>query len=299
MGTLTGAVVTAVGVAIIVAALRDIFHSLFHPGGHGRLGLLIMRATWIGVRRASGSRPAVLALAGPAGLVSVLVTWAILLAVGWALVIWPSMPGAFVFASGLDPGESPGLTDAIYVSSVTLTTLGYGDVTPAEGWLRILMPLEALLGFALLTASISWLLALYPPLTRRRSLAYELFLMRDAARRSDAGDYLDGPHTLAVYSELTSRLATVQHDLVTFPVSYYFRDVDERFVLAGQVPYLVDLAERGESAGSDPALRWRATMLHRAIDDLAGVIAQRFGSEPPFTTADVLDGYARDHCVAD
>ena len=297
MSTLTGAAVTALGVAVVAAAVRDIFHSLFHPGGHGRLGLLIMRATWRVGRRASRGRPNLLALAGPVALVTVLLSWAVLLAIGWALVIWPSMPDAFVFASGIASGDRAGLTDAIYVSSVTLTTLGFGDITPADGWLRVLLPVEALIGFALLTASISWVLALFPPLTRRRALAYELFLMRatDGAR---VGARLDREHALALYGELTSRLATIQQDLVTFPISYYFRETDERFVLAGQLGYLVRLAEEGESAGGDPALRWRATMLHRAADDLAGVIAQRFGAGPPSTTTAVFDAYARDQCVA-
>jgi Ion channel len=80
--------------------------------------------------------------------------------------------------------EGGRLVDALNVSLVTLTTLGFGDVTPTDAWLRLLAPIEALLGFGLLTASISWLLLIYPALSRRRSLAYEVALLRQAAERA-------------------------------------------------------------------------------------------------------------------
>ena len=297
MHDLPAALITAAGAAIVAATLRDIFHSLLHPGGRGRLGLLVMRGTWLAFRAIGVRRPGALAVAGPAALVAVLGSWALALATGWALVIWPWMPDAFVFAQGLDPGAHPALTDAAYLSLVTLTTLGFGDITPVDGWLRVLLPLEALLGFALLTASISWLLALYPPLSRRRQLAYELFLLREAARAADVRDVLVGQHALSLYADLTSRLAAVQRDLVTFPVTYYFRDEDERFILAAQVPYLLELADHGASDRQDPALRLRAAMLRRAVDDLAAVTAERFHGHAGASTADVLRAYARDHCV--
>nr|WP_281360133.1 potassium channel family protein [Isoptericola halotolerans] len=60
------------------------------------------------------------------------------------------------------------VVDALYLSLVSLTTVGYGDITPLTPWLRIAAPVEGLLGFALLTAAVSWVLQVYPALTRRR-----------------------------------------------------------------------------------------------------------------------------------
>lgn len=62
---------------------------------------------------------------------------------------------------------------------MTLATLGYGDIAPATGWLRALAPLEAVVGFALVTAGISWTLALYPALSRQRALARETSLLAE------------------------------------------------------------------------------------------------------------------------
>lgn len=45
--------------------------------------------------------------------------------------------------------------DALSVSMVTMSTLGFGDITPAAGWLRIATPLEAFFGFALGTMPVA------------------------------------------------------------------------------------------------------------------------------------------------
>lgn len=48
----------------------------------------------------------------------------------WALVYWPQLSAEFRFASGLDAAQPTNFWAAVYVSSVTLATLGYGDITP-------------------------------------------------------------------------------------------------------------------------------------------------------------------------
>lgn len=47
------------------------------------------------------------------------------------------------------------LLDAIYVSAVTYTTVGYGDLTP-DGPIRLILGTEALTGFVLVTWSASF-----------------------------------------------------------------------------------------------------------------------------------------------
>ena len=81
------------------------------------------------------------------------------------------MPEGFLHATELG-AVGTSLLDALSFSLVTLSTLGYGDVSPSHGLLRLAAPLEALLGLGLLTASVSWLLSIFPVLSRRRALAY-------------------------------------------------------------------------------------------------------------------------------
>src|SRR4051794_14939075 len=171
---------TVLGTALIVLVVRDAFEALFHPEGRMALSRGLMRAVWRVARRLSLRRRERLVLAGPVMLLGTLASWAVLLACGWALVWWPHFPGAFSFASELGaPAEQSSFVDALYLSLVTLGTIGFGDISPAATGVRLLVPLEALVGFGLLTAGVSWLLSVYPALSRRRSLAYEITLLRD------------------------------------------------------------------------------------------------------------------------
>ena len=278
---------TAAGVVLIGLALRDIFDALFHPEGRGALARLLARAVWSAFRsRRPG--PRTLALAGPVALLVVIASWATLLAVGWALVYLPHLDSGF---TGAPRGD---FVDALNVSLVTLTTLGFGDVVPTAGWLRVVTPLEALVGFGLLSASISWLLLVYPVIARRRSLAYEVWLLRDPEEEGRALEQLGSESLERILQELTSRLIAVERDLVNFPITYYFAESDERFSLPAVGSELLELAEHG-SRDASANVRVRARLLRRAIDDLAATTASGFHGVAGATTEELLRAYARDH----
>jgi hypothetical protein len=184
---------------------------------------------------------------------------------------------------------------AVTVSLDTITTLGSTDVTLTHGWLRLIAPLEALLGFGLLTASVSWLLLLYPVLSRRRSLAYEIHLLRKAEQEMGVTpERLDAPAAERLYAELTSRLVAVERDLVAFPISYYFAEADERFALAAVAPHLLDLAERGCEEDVPMQARLRAQLLLDALEDFAASVARRPHSARG-STRSTVEAYASDH----
>ncbi|MGI3197818.1 ion channel [Streptomyces sp. GLT-R25] len=155
------------------------FHTLWHPTRHGGLSRLVMTALWR-LARSFRARGRVVGLVGPLAMVTVVGMWAVTVILGWAIVYWPHMPGAFTFSPGSEAAQEPALLDSVYLSLVTVATLGLGDIAPGEGWLRLISPLEALVGFSLLTATVSWVLEIYPALTRRRVLAIRLALLRDA-----------------------------------------------------------------------------------------------------------------------
>jgi hypothetical protein len=287
------AATTAAGIALIALAARDVFDALFHPEGRSTFARGMMRGVWrLLRRRGRGSRSFV--LAGPLGLVLVFATWAGLLVAGWALVFLPHVPEGFHRATG--GAADSDLVEALNVSLVTLTTLGFGDVTPDDAWLRVVVPIEALVGFGLLSASISWLLLIHPALARRRSLAYEVSLLRKAEEETGAPPAgLEAASSDRIYAELTSRLVAVERDLVNFPVSYYFAEADERFSLARAMPYLQQLAERGCEPSVPLPTRLQSAMLRDAVDDFAVTTASRFHSARSGATAEILRAYARDH----
>jgi hypothetical protein len=286
--------VTAAGVLLILGALRDVFDTLFHPGGKATASRAVMRAVWFAYHRLAPRWPRSFALAGPTALLLIISGWAAALILGWALIFWPHMTdGAFAFQPGVESGS---FIDSVYISVATLATVGYGDVTPHADWLRVVTPLEALLGFGLLTASISWLATIYPVLLRRRSLAYEIYLLRESQRESDVDvGELEPSLAAPVYAELTGRLVAVERDLVAFPIAYYFAEPDDRFALPVAMPYLFDLACAGAQPSVDPQARLRAVMLRDAIRDFAATAAKRFHGYGGESTRDSLAAYARDH----
>jgi hypothetical protein len=294
--TIAGAAAaTCLGIALIAVVVHDVFDALFHHRGAGILSGAVMRATWWGFRRASVRRRSLLPLAGPCALVAVVAVWLLLLVTGWALVLWPHIADGFRFDPGAASGEAT-LVDAFYVSIVTLATVGFGDITPASGWLKIVLPFEALIGLGLLTATVSWLLSIHPALSRRRSLAYEISLLRRAEADLPALA-LDDAVGESALSELTSRLVAVERDLTAWPIAYYFAEEDERFSLPVAMPYLLDLAARGAAPELAPGVRLRAAMLSDAIDDFAATTAARSRSVTGCDTVAILRSYARDHLV--
>lgn len=287
-----GVISALVGALLIMTALRDIFHELFNPGASSRLSHAITRGVWAGCRRTTRRGRAIL-VAGPLSLILIILSWVALLILGWALVIWPQLPEGFSLASGLDPRRNESFIDALYLSTTTLTTLGYGDIAPGSEWLRILLPFEALLGFVLLTASITWVLSVYPVVNRRRALARSISLIRRAHGERFGQEEVDA-HTLEY---LALELIRVEGDLRRFPVTYFFYERDERMGLAAVLPELLQLLEHCAETRLR-SVQGRAHILRSALEDFCQALVDvRFGRRLSNSDLEgVLGAYARDHC---
>src|SRR3954451_3891511 len=105
MSTLATILLTAVGIVFIAAALRDVFDVLFHETGRAVLSHWVMRTVWRTFRLISRSRRTLFSLGGPFALLAVVLSWGLLLIVGWTLVYWPHMPDSFNLGSGVDPSH--------------------------------------------------------------------------------------------------------------------------------------------------------------------------------------------------
>lgn len=280
--------VTALGGLLVLVVLRDMFHTLFHPSGRGSLSWGVMRMAW----RASRAVRRLGVLSGPLALLTAIGTWTSLLVIGWTLVYWPHLPESFSYASGLNPAARNELLDALYLSLVTGATLGYGDIFPTAPWLRLVAPLEAFVGFALLTAAVTWVLQVYPALGRRRALALRLGSLRRAAGPSGF-DAEDTPVLASLLEDLAGQLAQVRIDLTQYSETYFFRDTAPDLALPAMLGHLRALCRTGHRApGRD--VRLAAVHLQEALDDLARFLDEHFlqvGGE----VEEVVEAYARDH----
>lgn len=286
---------TALGLAFIVLTLRDIFHTLFAPSGTGAMSSFAARHVWRAFRRFARHRSGMLALAGPLGLLCIIALWALALILGWALIIWPHLPEGFLLAPGMEPDQNGGFLTAFYLSLVTLATLGYGDITPKSSWLRILMSAEALVGFALMTAAISWILSVYPVLARRNHLAREVLLLRRSERHGSitltgtANQGLD-----AVLLNLTDQVIAFQNDLAQSPITYYFYNANPHSAIEVALPELASIARDARHEHS-PSVRFQAALLLEALTELASYLGETFLEGEAETLEEMLTAYAADH----
>jgi hypothetical protein len=87
----------------------------------------------------------------------------LLLGLSWMfayVIVAQLVPGAFAFSTGPAGQTMTGFT-AYYFSFVTLTTVGYGDITPVANGARALAAMEAMTGTLYVAVLISRLVALY------------------------------------------------------------------------------------------------------------------------------------------
>jgi hypothetical protein len=282
------------GAALVLIALRDIFDTLFHPHGRGIVSERLIRGIWRAAKRVAGTNHSVLSFAGPLAFFAVILAWSALVIAGFAVMLWPHFPDDYVVTEGA--GRDGGIGDALYLSMVNLTSLGYGDIVPAATGLRYLGPLETLIGLGLLTASISWILILYRVLSDSRTLSDEIALLGETEREAGVRMNQMAPEAAArILSDVTSRLIAVRDDLAHSPIAYYFHPRQRRHALPAVLPGLIGVVDDCSVPDAPPELRFDAEMLRRAIEQLLATINTEFLRGSAGSSAETLAAYQRDH----
>lgn len=280
---------TVAGLALIAIGLRDMFHTLLHPSGKGRLSQWVIVGMWkaskaIGHRLGSG--------VGPAAMVTVILLWVTLQSVGWALLYYPHIPGGFTYSSGIDAAAYPDVVEALYISVLTLGTLGYGDMVAIDPWIRLASPLEALTGFALITAALTWFTQVYPPLLRRRSLALELKGLADVAYAKSINE-LDAEAVARVLDSLTGDVGKVLVDFTQHTEGFYFLEPNQDLALPYQLPYTLQLCDAALKF-NDPGVRLSAQRLFRSLQQLGDKLDEDF-LHAGDSLEEIFTAYAAEH----
>lgn len=284
------------GLLLIAAALHDMFHALFHPSGRGAMAEFVSYRTWRAWRRMFPARHQILSIAGPLAFVFTVATWVLLIVVGFALVYHHFLARRFIAAEGLNIREHQSFFDAINVSLGSMMTLS-GDFVTNSRWLRLAMELEAVMGFVLLSSSLTWVLSIYPVLEYRRSAAHRLSLLHNAHRFERVGlTSMPERETEQLVAALTVDFTKIRNDLAQFPITYYFHEVEARASLPGALPLAWDLAARAVRPESSESIRVAGIMLQEAIHDFLALIGNWFLRMPGEKDDEaLLAGYAADH----
>ncbi len=281
---------TFLGALLVGAVLVDVTLTLWHPRGQGILSPRLMAGTWRLAHR-FGRDGAPTPLAGPFAVLSVILTWGGGVVLAWSLVYLPHMPDGFSFGSSLDPGSRSSVLDALYLSLVTSATLGLGDIVPVEPVLRVLVPLEALVGFLVLTAVVTWSLQIHPVLGRRRAFAARLAALAPEDVTLDPDDSASA----SLVHELAGQVSQVRADLAHYGETYVFRDAEVAMSLPAQIGVAQRVAEQACHSPRRSVVAAGAALGH-ALDGLAEVVRPllpRPGEAEG--TADVLAAWSEDH----
>ena len=165
------------GLLCCAGVMLDAFQTIIlprRPTGRFRITRFFYRVTWrpwvwVAARlKEERARDQMYSVFGPISLLFLLVLWAVLLTVGFALLFF-SMGTPFQDASATAARHaawSQMRTDG-YVSGTTLTTLGPGDVVPRSHLARWLMVVESGTGLGFLALVLGYVPVLYAAFSRR------------------------------------------------------------------------------------------------------------------------------------
>ena len=161
------------GTLLVLFGLREVFRDIFHPTRSGSLSDFNGRAALI-LMRHTPLRSA----AGPIALVATIFGWIAILVCGFALIYWglggpetPNLRGSSLQAGGFLRG--------LAMSLGSFDTFQTFEPRPAAGWLRLIIGIEGLVGISMITASVSWLVLLYPALAHIRDFAKRTSVLVD------------------------------------------------------------------------------------------------------------------------
>jgi hypothetical protein len=284
-------VVTLIGVLLIAGALVDVFQTLFHPAGRGGMSDWTAKLTWRAFRLIARKRPHVLTYAGPTAILLIIVSWAGLTWVGFALIYMPQLANGFEFSHATGGSAHQGIVEALSISLGALITLSEGSYAKLH-WLQLARGTQAVIGFGLLTASVSWLLSIYPVLESRRALAQQATLLHHSERENHLDVIRDAPQRAEDWiMAIGADLASLRNQMAQFPITYYFDMGEPETALAGALSYLLELADRSSSA-SQPALRIAGTVLGGAVESFLEMLAKDFLNMPLQDKPAILRAYA-------
>lgn len=196
----------------------------------------------------------------------------ILLAVGFALIYCGILPREIAGPAGESHSFAQNFLRSLYLSLGTFATFQTFDLSPQTNWLRLVISIEGLIGISMITASVSWLVLLYPALARTRLFARRVSSLMEAEKRARLTlvQALGAP----LLTELAGGILQFRLDVILFPIMLNFYSANEGSTIANVLPDLQRIATEvlSEEASSSRAVagQW----LQVTLEDLSHVLAR-------------------------
>ena len=271
-----------VGIILIIVILIDSFETIVLPrrvSRRFRLSRLFYTSSWMlwaslaRKMRPGNRREFYLSYYGPLSLILLLVAWAAVLVVAFALFQWG------VSAPLNAPEKQVTLGTYLYMSGTTFVTLGFGDVTPLTGLGRFLAVAEAGMGFLFLALVIGYVPVIYQAFSQRE-INITLLDARagsppsatEMLRRHYRDQHID--ELLRFLRDWERWSAELLESHLSYPVLTYYRSQHERQSWLGALTAVLDtcaLLYIGFEGISAPTARFTFAIARHAAVDLAQV----------------------------
>jgi hypothetical protein len=220
-----------IGLALIGMGLADVGLTVLHIQAESPISNKINRTVWRAlsvISRPMGSQvqDRVLAWGLPLMTAITLGFWVVCYVLGFGFLYLPLMERQDWFSGNAVAGT--GALDAFYFSAVSFLTIGFGDLVPVHPWVRFLSVLEGALGLFTISLSVTYLLSVYPLVTRK--MAFAAALNQETAGRPDGVAVFRRYIVSGRFRELGDRLRVINDELLllgqahaTFPLLFYVR----------------------------------------------------------------------------
>src|SRR5882724_4892567 len=273
-----------IGVAILIIVVWDAFEVIILPRRvtrRFRLSRLFYKSLWTLWRFCARLVPArkvresAFSVFGPISLLILVSVWALGLVLGFGLMQYGA--GSAVNVSGSQPGV---LTD-FYLSGTTFFTLGLGDVIPRSAMARVLVVVEAGLGFGFLAAVIGYLPFIYGSFSKRE---VNISLLDSRAGTPPTAGELLRRHSYEHGQEALHELlqawelwcAELMESHLSYPVLAYFRSQHDNQSWIAALTAILDtcaLIKTGVEDACERQAELTFAIARHAVVDLSQVFA--------------------------
>jgi hypothetical protein len=279
-GVILSIVSAVAGLFVVLLISSDVFQSVIVPRPTAiiRPSSFIVRYGWritgnIGLRfKDADARETFFGTFAPAALIALLVFWIAALILGFGLLFYG-------LRAQLHPTPHS-YWGAVYYAGTSLLTLGYGDITAGDGFVRALSLAAAAIGLGTFAVVTAFLFSLFAAFQRRESF---IVTMRERMGAPPSGvSYLwrlceldmmdDLPET---FRQAETWMADVMETHLAYPVLSYFRSTHDGQSWVATVGAMLD-ASTLVMTTVDVDHHGRARMLNRLGRHLVNDFAQYY-----------------------
>jgi len=248
---------------VMAAVLVDVFLTILYARvGSGFISYYLAQITWKLFRWFSKpfgeKRPKILSFCGPVILVLLVFVWTHGLALGAALIIHPQLGTSVISVHKETPTD---FITAYFAGGSSISIVGADDLIPQNSTFRLLYLFNSLVGAALLSLLVTYLLEVYNALQQRNGLAFKVHLL--TAETNDAVEMLAGfgpeGHFEAGYTNLADLAAETVHVKEAhhfYSVLFYFRFSESFYSVSQLTLVCLDFVSLVKSTMDDESYAW-------------------------------------------